>query len=212
MNSFPIISKFSEKKLNRTIDITGITTMVYVPTDKLIIATEKGKRCLIYEGYIYYVNRQTDTTTTWRCEKNKSNKCKGRLCQKGDDYVDVKEHPIDTPHGHNHASDHSRAEGRIAKSSMYAQSTVPGLSARTVWNTIAATTSAGGILNVPNLSSFSRSMSRKRKLDALPLTLKKQPKMHFEQCFLMSSCMVAFITTVKVYIEKLLTSVGVNYT
>jgi hypothetical protein len=135
--------------------------MAYIATDKRIITTEKGKRCLVYEGFIYHLDRSTtDNLTTWRCEQNKTTKCKGRLRQIGDNMNTIIEH--------NHAPNHDRAEGRIAKSGMYAQATVTGLPARTVWNTTTATTSAGGIMNVPNITSFSRSMSRKRKINYLP--------------------------------------------
>jgi hypothetical protein len=100
--------------------------MAYIATDKRIITTEKNKRCLMYEGFIYHLDRSTidNDSTTWRCKQNKSAKCKIRLRQISDN--------INTIINHNHASDYSSAEARIAKSLMYAQAAVPGLPARTV--------------------------------------------------------------------------------
>ncbi len=99
--------------------------MACIATDKRIITTEKSKRCLMYESFIYHLDRSTiDNSTTWRCEQNKSAKCKTRLRQISDN--------INTIIDHNHASDYSSAEARIAKSLMYAQAAVPGLPARTV--------------------------------------------------------------------------------
>jgi hypothetical protein len=141
--------------------------MVYNAATAVFVRSEKGKPCLVYNGYIYLVDRQTETSTTWRCEM-KNEHCKGRLRQVDNDFLDVKLHVLDSPHGHNHAANHARAERRIVQSSMYEQASTPGLSARTVWNTAAATTTAVGILHIPSISSFSRSISRKRKINNLP--------------------------------------------
>jgi hypothetical protein len=99
---------------------------------------------------------------------------KRRLRLVDNDFLDVKLHALVSPHGHNHAANHARAEGRIVQSSMYEQASTPGLSARTVWNTAAATTTAVDILHIPSISSFSRSMSRKRKINNLPYPTPQQ--------------------------------------
>lgn len=49
--------------------------------------------------------------------------CKNRIRLVGDDFKDTKEHPVDQPHGHNHACDHERAEAQILQSTMNLEGT-----------------------------------------------------------------------------------------
>ena len=43
---------------------------------------KKEKKCLIFDGYQYRLNRMRNSNTYWRCEKR--GQCSGRLIQKGD--------------------------------------------------------------------------------------------------------------------------------
>ena len=47
-----------------------------------ITETQKGKKCLIFDGYRYLRDRIRNSNTYWRCENR--GQCSGRLIQKGD--------------------------------------------------------------------------------------------------------------------------------
>lgn len=63
-----------------------------------IIATTKGKPCVLYGGYGYRKYREkSDGTVTWTCLKEKTKKCKGRLRSKGDMIEIVMDHQCGAP-------------------------------------------------------------------------------------------------------------------
>ena len=47
-----------------------------------ITESQKGKKCLIFDGYRYLRDRIRNSNTYWRCENR--GQCSGRLIQKGD--------------------------------------------------------------------------------------------------------------------------------
>lgn len=137
--------------------------MTYNPNTPVLSTTQRNCRRLIYEGYSYVIDRNS-----WRCDM-RDIKCKGRLRQNGDVYVDTMQYPADAayPHGHSHASDHERVQGEMAKSFIYQQVTTTTDPARSIVADGVATASAGVVANMPTLKSFSRSISRKRKINDL---------------------------------------------
>lgn len=58
-----------------------------------IITTEKGKPCLLNDGYSYRQRRvNADGSVTWSCLKEKSKKCKGNLISKDNEILKIRDH------------------------------------------------------------------------------------------------------------------------
>ena len=67
----------------------------------LIVDTTKGKKCLLFDEYLYLRDRIGNTTTYWRCEKLSG--CPGRAIQRSD------EPPVIlSPYNHNPKKEQNR--------------------------------------------------------------------------------------------------------
>lgn len=70
--------------------------------------TGKGKECLVYNGYVFYLDKMDEKKRIWKCSQYYTTKCRARIHIQGEKIV---KHLPD-PFYHNHAAEAAELEAR----------------------------------------------------------------------------------------------------